>query len=289
MKTVSDETILDCVRQGAYVGVWSRVVKGHGFRTMVEVVDSEGCGHVVYTSPYSGNSDNASCAEADCERVRRLLEERLGISRARVRIETAQSVAAASEAQAKTSVVRDDCGRIVRIVYRPRRIVRGAANLVLILLFFGLMGWLVWTKGHSREFMLAVFPVILALAITPSLYDFFGRREFVIGKGTGHYFNGVGRVGLTRPFVFNETTRVHKGESNYYQSDQSIGHKNTTGTRNMTRIPEVQLFTAGNPAPARRCAHDDEALIDVFVKLLREAIRSRLSGATVAEDRERTC
>ena len=146
MKTVSDETVLDCVRQGTYVGVWSRVVKGHGFRTMVEVVDSEGCGHVVYTSSYSGNSDNASCAEADCERVRRLLEERLGISRARVRIETAQSVAAAAEAQAKTSVVRDECGRIVRIVYRPRRIVRGAANLAFVLLFFVLLELLVWAK-----------------------------------------------------------------------------------------------------------------------------------------------
>ena len=274
MKTVSDETVLDCVRQGTYVGVWSRVVKGRGFRTMVEVVDSEGCGHVVYTSPYSGNSDNASCAEADCERVRRLLEERLGISRARVRIETELSVAAAAEAQAKTSVVRDDCGRIVRIVYRPRRIVRGAANLAFVLLFFVLLELLVWAKGPSYGFMLG-FVVPAILAIMPSLYDFFGRREFVIGKGTGHYFNGVGRIGLTRPFVFNETTRVHKGESNYYQSDQSIGHKNTTGTRNMTRIPEVQLFTAGNPAPVRLCARDDEALIDIFVKLLREAIRSR--------------
>ena len=163
MKTVSDETVLDCVRQGTYVGVWSRVVKGRGFRTMVEVVDSEGCGHVVYTSPYSGNSDNASCAEADCERVRRLLEERLGISRARVRIETAQSVAAAAEAQAKTSVVQDDCGRIVRIVYRPRRIVRGAANLAFVLLFFVLLELLVWAKGPSYGFMLGfVVPAILS-------------------------------------------------------------------------------------------------------------------------------
>ena len=42
-----------------------------------------------------------------------------------------------------------------------------------------------------------------------------------------------------------------------------------------SRVVKGRGFTAWNPAPVRLCAHDDEALIDVFVKLLREAIRSR--------------
>ena len=41
----------------------------------------------------------------------------------------------------------------------------------------------------------------------------------------------------------------------------------------MTRIPEVQLFPVGCATPARLCASDDEALIDAFVRLLREAIQ----------------
>ncbi len=44
----------------------------------------------------------------------------------------------------------------------------------------------------------------------------------------------------------------------------------------MTRIPEVQLFPIGCATPARLCASDDEALIDAFVRLLREAIQHQV-------------
>lgn len=38
------------------------------------------------------------------------------------------------------------------------------------------------------------------------------------------------------------------------------------------KIPEVQLFTSGKSKHLRLLAHDDEALIEEFVRLLREAL-----------------
>jgi hypothetical protein len=130
--------------------------------------------------------------------------------------------------------------------------------LAAVIAFFALVGWLVWTKGDS-PWLIAALVIPAILAVTPTLYDFFGRREFVIGAGTGHYFNGVGKIGVRREFSFDETTGVRKGESAYYFA--------------RTRIPEVQLFPVGCATPARLCASDDEALIDAFVRLLREAIQ----------------
>ena len=253
---------------------WSRVVRLRGFCSAVELVGRDGQGHVVYESPFNGRARDSAKAEADCERIRQLLAEKAHVSLTRIRGDDERTAAAAIEAQGKITALRDDDGRIVRIIYRPRRYVRGTIVHAVIIVFFSLVGWLVWTKGDSPWLIAAcVIPAILAVA--PTIYDVFGRREFVIGAGTGHYFNGVGRIGVCRKFSFDEKTRVRKGESAYYYADHSVGHKDTTGTRAMTRIPEVQLLPAGCATPTRLCASDDEALIDAFVRLLREAIQHK--------------
>ena len=234
---------------------WSRVVRLRGYRAAVELVGRDGQGHVVYESPFNGSARDSAKAEADCERVRQMLAEKAHVSLTRIRVDDERSGASAIEVQNKITVLRDDNGRIVRIIYRPKHYVRGAIVLAAVIAFFALVGWLVWTKGDS-PWLIAALVIPAILAVTPTLYDFFGRREFVIGAGTGHYF-------------------VRKGESAYYCADHSIGHKDTTGTRAMTRIPEVQLFPVGCATPARLCASDDEALIDAFVRLLREAIQHR--------------
>ena len=251
---------------------WSRVVRLRGFCSAVELVGRDGQGHVVYESPYNGSARNSAKAEADCERIRQMLAEKAHVSLTRIRVDDEQTAASAIEVQNKITVLRDDNGRIVRITYRPKHYVRGAIVLAAVIAFFALVGWLVWAKGDS-PWLIAALVIPTILAVTPTLYDFFGRREFVIGAGTGHYFNGVGKIGVRREFSFDETTGVHKGESDYYYADHSVGHKDVTGTRAMTRIPEVQLFPVGCATPARLCASDDEALIDAFVRLLREAIQ----------------
>ena len=251
---------------------WSRVVRLRGFCSAVELVGRDGHGHVVYESPYNGSARNSAKAEADCERIRQMLAEKAHVSLTRIRVDDERSGASAIEVQNKITVLRDDNGRIVRITYRPKHFVRGTIVLAAVIAFFALVGWLVWTKGDSPWLIAAcVVPAILSVA--PTLYDFFGRREFVIDAETGHYFNGVGKIGVSRKFSFDEATHVRKGESAYYCADHSIGHKDTTGTRAMTRIPEVQLFHVGCATPTRLCASDDEALIDAFVRLLREAIQ----------------
>ena len=145
-------------------------------------------------------------------------------------------------------------------------------DAAVLLLCIGIGFFLVNLANKSfirfRSFIDYYIYIPAILAVTPTLYDFFGRREFVIGAGTGHYFNGVGKIGVRREFSFDETTGVRKGESAYYYADHSVGHKDVTGTRAMTRIPEVQLFPVGCATPARLCASDDEALIDAFVRLL---------------------
>ena len=253
---------------------WSRVVRLRGFCSAVELVGRDGQGHVVYESPYNGSARNSAKAEADCERIRQMLAEKARVSLTRIRVDDEQTAASAIEVQNKITVLRDDNGRIVRITYRPKHFVRGTIVLAAVIAFFALVGWLVWTKGDSPWLIAAcVVPAILSVA--PTLYDFFGRREFVIDAETGHYFNGVGKIGVSRKFSFDEATHVRKGESAYYCADHSIGHKDTTGTRAMTRIPEVQLFHAGCATPTRLCTSDDEALIDAFVRLLREAIQHK--------------
>ena len=220
---------------------WGRVVVLCHFGWAVEVVGRDGQGHCVYESPYGGSAGTSDAAQADCERIRQLLSEKAGVSLARIRIETERTATAAAEAQAKISVVRDDNGRIVRIIYRPKRYVRGMVVLALVLAFFGLVGCLVWTKGES-PWLFAAFAVPTMLgAVTPLLYDFLGRREIVVGEGKGRYFNGIWRIGLTRPFTFDETTRVRKGESSYYFADHGAGHADTTGTRALTKLPEVRF------------------------------------------------
>ena len=254
---------------------WSRVVQLRGYRPAVELVGRDGQGHVVYESPFNGSPRDSDKAEADCERIRQMLAEKAHVSLMRIRVDDERSGASAIEVRNKITVLRDDNGRIVRITYRPKRYVRGAILLVAVIAFLALVGWLVWTKGDS-PWLIAAFVILVIsaiLAVTPTLYDFFGRREFVIGAGTGHYFNGVGKIGVRREFSFDETTGVRKGESAYYYADHSVGHKNVTGTMAMTRIPEVQLFRDGCATPARLCASDDEAFIDAFVRLLREAIQ----------------
>ena len=251
---------------------WSRVVRLRGYRAAVELVGRDGQGHVAYESPYNGSARNSAKAEADCERIRQMLAEKAHVSLTRIRVDDEQTAASAIEVQNKITVLRDDNGRIVRITYRPKHFVRGTIVLAAVIAFFALVGWLVWTKGDSPWLIAAlVIPAILAVA--PTLYDFFGRREFVIGAGTGHYFNGAGKIGVCRKFSFDKKTRVRKGESAYYYADHSVGHKDTTGTRAMTRIPEVHLLSDGCATPTRLSASDDEALIDAFVRLLREAIQ----------------
>lgn len=251
---------------------WSRVVCFRHFGWSVEIVGRDGQGHCVYESPYSGSGSKSEKAKADCERICQLLAEKAGVSLTPIRVENERTAAAAAEVQAKVSVERNESGRIVRITYRPKRYLRGLIVLILALAFFSLTGWLAW-KGESPWLSVAFVVLVMYVALTPSLYDFFGRREVVIGEGKGHYFNGVGKIGLKRPFTFDETTRVRKGESSYYFADHSAGRKDTTGTRAMTKLPEVQLFTAGKSEPLRLFANDNEALIDGFVRLLSEAIR----------------
>lgn len=251
---------------------WSRVVCFRHFGWSVEIVGRDGQGHCVYESPYSGSGSKSEKAKADCERIRQLLAEKAGVSLTPIRVESERTVAAAAEVQTKVSVERNESGRVVRITYRPKRYLRGLVVLILALAFFGLTGWLAW-KGESPWLSVAFVVLVMYVALTPSLYDFFGRREIVIGEGKGHYFNGVGKIGLKRPFTFDETTRVRKGESSYYFADHSAGRKDTMGTTAMTKLPEVQLFTAGKSEPLRLFANDNEALIDEFVRLLREAIR----------------
>ena len=134
---------------------WSRVVRLRGYRAAVELVGRDGQGHVVYESTFNGSIE---------ARIRQMLAEKAHVSLTRIRVDDERSGASAIEVQNKITVLRDDNGRIVRIIYRPKHYVRGAIVLAAVIAFFALVGWLVWTKGDSPWLIAAlVIPAILAV------------------------------------------------------------------------------------------------------------------------------
>ena len=156
-------------------------------------------------------------------------------------------------------VFRDEVSGARRIVYRDNHLVRSLILLALIAGFFGaaialvvvreLFWWLV---------VLMILPAFFG-GVAPFVYGAFGRREVTLGNGSGVYFNGVGRLGIYRHFSYDSQTTVRRGQTAY--------------RLNGRHLMEVQLRTQSPAVDRRLFAHPDDAVVETFVRLIREEMR----------------
>lgn len=107
--------------------------------------------------------------------------------------------------------------------------------------------------------ILALFPLPMALGCLPYAYYLFGRREIVMENGRGHYFNGVWPIGIFRRFTYGKETRLNIGKTRYRLNGRSI--------------LEVQLSEPGRFEPQRLFADSNETVIKVFVRHMSRAMR----------------
>ena len=153
-------------------------------------------------------------------------------------------------------VFRDEALGARRIVYRDNHLVRSLIWLVLIAGFFGAVIALVIAREHFGVFVvLAILPALLG-GSAPFVYGAFGRREVAMGNGSGVYFNGVGRLGIYRHFSYDRQTTVRRGQTAY--------------RLNGRHLMEVQLRTQPPAVDRRLFAHPDDAVVETFVRLIRE-------------------
>jgi len=227
--------------------VWAKAKRGcRDFAFAEHWVSGKGGGHMTTDCIANVRPEDAPFVEAAFRR----LEEIKRVT------EPARHAEAVSTTE-KYFRVFTDAG-CTRIVYRRRRIVKGLALLTFVLAFFATMAWFVFINGNEAHWIAALFCLPLVLACAPSVYDLFGRREVKMANGQGDYFNGVGGIGIRRPFAYDGATTLRIGQTRYKMNGKAL--------------PEAQLLTPGQHEPRRLFAHPDEAVVEVFVRYMRGVI-----------------
>ena len=147
----------------------------------------------------------------------------------------------------------------VRIIYRRNRRVLGVVMLAATVGFVALIVTLFVRAGDTPFPIYFLFIPIFVLACWPSLYDIFGRREITLASGSGRYFNGIGRVGFSRAFTYDNHTIVHEDRTDYQ----------VNGRHHFA----VMLRASGQESSQAILAHDEEAVVKEFIQHLKRVIR----------------
>lgn len=164
-----------------------------------------------------------------------------------------------ADVQGRFSVLHDSDGR-VRIVYRKNRPFFGMVMLTVVFALAAGLVTLVVRAGGMPIPVCILLPLILVLSCTPFVYEIFGRREIALKGGRGHYFNGVGRIGISSSFAYDENTLFQKGRTDY----EVNGRKHYA----------LMLHPASGNVSQRILAHKEEAVVEAFIRLLSSAIQS---------------
>lgn len=154
------------------------------------------------------------------------------------------------------SVLHDSNGS-VRIIYRKNRPIFGTVMLMVTVGFIALMVTMLARSGNTPIPIYFLFVPILIFACCPFLYDIFGRREIVLMSGCGSYFNGIGRIGLSRAFSYDRNSLVRIGRTVY-----QVNGRNHFSVILCERGKERMIL-----------AHGEEAVAKEFVRHLKYAFR----------------